>query len=569
MHVDIVQEELYVVNRDLGTTMLLADEMGYGTDAEGPYVFPDVGQGWFRWMLDDEAEDEGVPLFDTPSSRLRIDCVQGDTRYRLYYEGGGVEEEWRFTAGGNLEYATYADTYHDTDVRLTQLTPSIPQPPTNFDRWPGLFTYETLYDEVDADDYWYVGLRVGDGQNGRLRQELTLDAYVGETFLEELDLQSSSAYGDYIGFEYTDHGKPGVLDEGDLIDVVLDLEAADGWYLYDTWSEQYFEEEVIDTSGETEYLPWSEATGSEIEVDYDWSFDGWDYELTVWVPEELYDEYGKRSRAQVYSSSYQAYIPDYQAYIYDALDDDILQQITDELTRIGAESGLSDDEVVSLTLAFVQSLEYTSDSVTTPYDEFPRYPVETLVEEGGDCEDTSILFASLVQLLGYDVVMLSPPAHMAVGVYGEASLPGTYYEHDGRRYYFAETTGEGWTIGQVPETYSSASAQIYEVTGSRPTLVIDDWTVEDSANGRTSDVWFQFSNTGAIDSRRGTATVYATDGSDRVIDWDECDFSSLEAGYYYECELVLSIDGRITDYVFEVMTVDGYRAYERASEYGT
>ena len=46
---------------------------------------------------------------------------------------------------------------------------------------------------------------------------------------------------------------------------------------------------------------------------------------------------------------------------------------------------------VDFVLSFVQSLPYTLDDVTTGFDEFRRYAVETLIEGGGDCEDTTIL----------------------------------------------------------------------------------------------------------------------------------------------------------------------------------
>jgi hypothetical protein len=75
-------------------------------------------------------------------------------------------------------------------------------------------------------------------------------------------------------------------------------------------------------------------------------------------------------------------------------------------------------------------LEYTSDLVTEGYDEYPRYPIETLVDKGGDCEDTAILAASIIRGMGYGVVLLvfpktaDSPGHCAVGVAGEAGMPG-------------------------------------------------------------------------------------------------------------------------------------------------
>jgi len=120
-------------------------------------------------------------------------------------------------------------------------------------------------------------------------------------------------------------------------------------------------------------------------------------------------------------------------------------------------------------LAFVQSLPYTSDSVTTGRDEYPRFPIETLVDDGGDCEDTSILFATLTLLMGYGTVYINPPNHFAVGILGN-DLRGTYWtypEGSNKTYYYCETTGDNFKIGQLPDEFSGQSAYIYSIDESK------------------------------------------------------------------------------------------------------
>jgi hypothetical protein len=84
-----------------------------------------------------------------------------------------------------------------------------------------------------------------------------------------------------------------------------------------------------------------------------------------------------------------------------------------------------------------QLANYTSDNNS----ETPRYPLETLLAGGGDCEDTSILFASMVKAapapwkvsLGYinthNMNELTAPNHLIVAV------------ETGTKVYFIETTG--------------------------------------------------------------------------------------------------------------------------------
>ncbi|WP_439028546.1 hypothetical protein [Haloarchaeobius sp. DT45] len=122
-------------------------------------------------------------------------------------------------------------------------------------------------------------------------------------------------------------------------------------------------------------------------------------------------------------------------------------------------------EQVEFVVDFVQHLPYVPDDVSKGFDDFTKYSLETLVEAGGDCEDTSILLAGVLQAepFGYDMVLIQPPGHMAVGIYGGDELPGYYWEYDGRTYYYVETTGVGWGIGDLPDEYKGEKATVHQV----------------------------------------------------------------------------------------------------------
>ena len=91
----------------------------------------------------------------------------------------------------------------------------------------------------------------------------------------------------------------------------------------------------------------------------------------------------------------------------------------------------------------------------TPYDEYPKFPVETLAEGWGDCEDSSILYAALMRAAGYDVILLELPRHMAVGVALSKPILGSFVVYKGKMYFYAETTGSGWLIGMTPKAYAN------------------------------------------------------------------------------------------------------------------
>jgi len=181
------------------------------------------------------------------------------------------------------------------------------------------------------------------------------------------------------------------------------------------------------------------------------------FDLTV--PRPLIGYYEGRDR-----------LNDYGAYVSDSHDDEYLQIIVDYYKQ--HSRGSSDRRIINNMIGFVQNLEYTDDQVSSGFNDYAKFPVETLAEKGGDCEDTCILLSSLLDRFGYGTVLLAhwDENHMSLGVAGEDSIPGAYYEHNGTNYYYVETTAAGWSIGQVPPDLEGASAEIIPVQNN-PDLV--------------------------------------------------------------------------------------------------
>jgi hypothetical protein len=117
------------------------------------------------------------------------------------------------------------------------------------------------------------------------------------------------------------------------------------------------------------------------------------------------------------------------------------------------------DNQLRVATSFVQTIPYPSTS-----SEFSngrvRYPYETMIDQVGDCDDKSLLLASILQELGYGVALFrfSTEHHMAVGV----RCPMEYDFRD-TGYAFIETTnpsiitddqgiyGDGITLASKPE----------------------------------------------------------------------------------------------------------------------
>ena len=189
-----------------------------------------------------------------------------------------------------------------------------------------------------------------------------------------------------------------------------------------------------------------------IRRDFAWVYDDKTYAISLYIPEQLYQYYRDKTRVPT---------EDYSVYVTHPHDDEYISTIFERFDEIALEEGYDEEQEVNLLITFVQSLPYATDDISTSFDEYPRYPLETLVDGGGDCEDTSILASALLDAMGYGVVLIDLPGHVAVGVAAEAY--GTYWVHEGTKYFYVETTGEGWGLGQLPEEYEGEPAYIYPI----------------------------------------------------------------------------------------------------------
>jgi hypothetical protein len=65
-------------------------------------------------------------------------------------------------------------------------------------------------------------------------------------------------------------------------------------------------------------------------------------------------------------------------------------------------------------------------------------------------------------ILDYGTIFINPPDHLAVGVMGN-NLQGTYWTYNNQTYYYCETTGPGFTIGELPQQFDVQAANIYSI----------------------------------------------------------------------------------------------------------
>ncbi len=201
---------------------------------------------------------------------------------------------------------------------------------------------------------------------------------------------------------------------------------------------------------------------------FSWDYDGkhWDWNLSI--PQNPYDAY----KAVPDSTRTRDGPPGYDLMV--TTQDTYVQNLAERLNATTSQLGYNSYDQANFVLAFVQSIPYNSDLNTTGHEEYPRFPIETLVDQTGDCDCKAILYVTLILTLGDGAVFINPTDHLAVGILGN-NLHGTYWTHNNQTYYYAETTGIGFTIGQLPDEFQGQTAFIYDIDESKqyvPTIAV-------------------------------------------------------------------------------------------------
>ncbi len=196
------------------------------------------------------------------------------------------------------------------------------------------------------------------------------------------------------------------------------------------------------------------------------------YRLTVSISEELYENYSSR---------------DHTLYYYDFsrfVTPDTLKPIAEDLRNIYK----TDEDFANSVLTLVHQITYVESDPQ-------KYPVETIVDNQGDCDLLSTTAASIMKAGGLDVVLLLLEGydHMFLGV----NLPESpkdarstvhFYRHQEKKYYVAETTGgrweTGWRVGECPEKLQRALAKVITLDNfekQAPGHVSSSYTIPDSS----------------------------------------------------------------------------------------
>ena len=205
----------------------------------------------------------------------------------------------------------------------------------------------------------------------------------------------------------------------------------------------------------------------DIQVYYSWTYDDNSYTMTV---DLSYADY-YASHATTYSAKSARAVTNWSTVTDFVVVDSTVESIASQLKTLYTDTYGSvslNQSYANFILAFVQiEFTYQYDSTLYGQDEYWAYPIETIFNNGGDCEDTSILCAAIYTAAGFQAAVAILPGHAICGValssYSTPTYSSNSYEIlkqtvSGNTYYACETTVDTFLAVGVEPISSSYGA---------------------------------------------------------------------------------------------------------------
>jgi hypothetical protein len=343
----------------------------------------------------------------------------------------------------------------------------------------------TLFDAVDLfSDRGEIRfcISVNDGYNGCM-SPYEAYFYVGER--RDIGINSSYNLNDSIRYHYINIS---VIDWDPLFDDDVDIHPDEGVLTYTAVYDSFDSEQnlsfVANGSGDgdagllefsLEPLDYLGMT----RVEYYWNFGGQTHGIQITSTHADYLMYRNMNHAIDWTFAYSNadIIPQYAAF--STPNDGTVKATADQLRADAISKGYTSDiDILRYIYGFVGNIQYAYDIDTTNFSEYPKYPLEMLYDHSGDCEDSSALFISLVEALGYDAgLMLGNVKAAEDDEWGGHAWPVVALDnHEGwsingvgakanLTYYFVESTAyyEGSSDIGVNPWYEIADEAFYDV----------------------------------------------------------------------------------------------------------
>jgi hypothetical protein len=177
------------------------------------------------------------------------------------------------------------------------------------------------------------------------------------------------------------------------------------------------------------------------------------HKLYMSMPPSLYDYYYSKSHVIRGDSDYAKFVTP-----------GVFKSIAENIQNVTGTLPYSEEQFANAVLMLTRQVSYVKSDV--------KYPVETILDNSGDCDLLSLLAASIMKAGGLDVVLLYykgiSPSHMNIGVYLPYEpvyrtwwLAPAGFKYNNKTYWMAECTSLGeWKVGDRPDLLAGAKPQI-------------------------------------------------------------------------------------------------------------
>ena len=192
-----------------------------------------------------------------------------------------------------------------------------------------------------------------------------------------------------------------------------------------------------------------------------------EFDLKVEIPQDRLDYYKKLNQPEIKKAANFPYLATSQ--------DPVLTKIVGDLGDLYLQNYENGNKfyLLNTILEVGRNIKYENDDKISSSGDYWKFPVETLADGRGDCEDMALLLAGLLKNAGFDVILVDFKTHIGLGLaldsallestYGD-NVPLDYYEYEGIRYYYLETTNlDNYHLGEVPQGYKKVKPTLYEV----------------------------------------------------------------------------------------------------------
>lgn len=193
--------------------------------------------------------------------------------------------------------------------------------------------------------------------------------------------------------------------------------------------------------------------------EFSWEYDGGSYTLRLdidysdvqyaknyYTPHERTSERPEHERDKTFVTL--SYTDPYMAGYTEKMVNSLIDSYKENHSEIEAY------DFLNYILVFTQNIEYRSDFDSTGYDEYWKFPLETVFDRCGDCEDTMLLFVAIAHqcrdILEFDcrLSLQLMPDHACAGVIVDTT---TEYQKNPDGFIFGETTATGYDLGEIPD----------------------------------------------------------------------------------------------------------------------